>query len=81
VTDSAVNASFTQARGDRQDLIRLLSCVEDPRGLARDEQMKSSEKVAADIEATLDFGDPIFATLFPIAVLEQARQAFRLLAA
>lgn len=67
---------------DRQDLIRLLSYVEDPRGLARDEQMKSSErKWLRDIEATLDFGDPIFAALFPVAVLERARQAFRLLSA
>jgi hypothetical protein len=67
---------------DRQDLIRLLSYVEDPRGLAGDEQMKSSErKWLRDIEATLDFGDPIFVALFPVAVLERARQAFRLLSA
>jgi hypothetical protein len=67
---------------DRQDLIRLLSYVEDPRGLARDEQMKSSEKRwLRDIEATLDFGDPIFPAFFPAAVLEQARLAFRLLSA
>lgn len=67
---------------DRQDLIRLLSYVEDPRGLAREEQMKSSERRwLRDIEALLDIGDPIFAALFPVAALERARQAFQLLSA
>lgn len=65
---------------DRQDLIRLLSYVEDPRGLAREEQMTSSErKWLRNIETLLDFGDPIFAALFPVAVLKRAHQAFQLL--
>jgi len=71
---------------DREDLIRLLSYVEDPRGLASDGQMKSSEKKwLRDVEKALDFG--VFpsadlspaADLFPAATHERAEQAFRLL--
>jgi hypothetical protein len=65
---------------DREDLIRLLSYVEDPRGLAGDERLKSSEKRwLRDVEELLDFGDADVAALFSTAVLERAQQAFRLL--
>lgn len=65
---------------DREDLIRLLSYVEDPRGLARDERLKASEKRwLRDVEELLDFGDADIAAVFPAQGLERARQAFRLL--
>jgi hypothetical protein len=67
---------------DREDLIRLLSYVEDPRGLARDEQLKASEKQwLRDVEGLLEFGDASVAALLPAAVLQRAQQAFRLLCA
>jgi len=65
---------------DREDLIRLLSYVEDPRGLASDGQLKSSEKRwLLDVEELLDFGDADIASLLPAAVLQRAQQAFQLL--
>jgi hypothetical protein len=65
---------------DRQDLIRLLGYVEDPRGLAREEQLKGSEKKwLRDAEAALNFDDPELAELFPADTFERARQAFLLL--
>jgi hypothetical protein len=65
---------------DREDLIRLLSYVEDPRRLADEEQLKISEKRwLRDVEEPLDFDDTGVATLFPAAVLERAQQALRLM--
>jgi len=65
---------------DRQDLIRLLTYVEDPRALAREEQLKASErKWLRDISAALNFNDPSLPALFPGSRLEKAEQAFRLL--
>ena len=65
---------------DREDLIRLLSYIEDPRGLASDERLKSSEKRwLRDVEELLDLGDADVTALFPLAVLERAQQALRLL--
>jgi hypothetical protein len=67
---------------DRQDLIRLLSYVEDPRALARDEQLKPTEKKwLRKIERPLNFDDAALAGLVPPVVLERAQQAFRLLSA
>ncbi len=67
---------------DREDLIRLLSYVEDPRALASDEDLKSSEKRwLRDVERLLGFSDAGVETLFSAAVLERAQQAFRLLCA
>jgi hypothetical protein len=67
---------------DRQDLIRLLSYVGDPRALARDEQLKATEKRwLRKVESALDFGDATLTTLFSPVVLERAQQAFRLLSA
>jgi hypothetical protein len=43
---------------DRQDLIRLLTYVEDPRALAREEQLKSSErKWLRNVTTDLNFDD------------------------
>jgi len=67
---------------DREDLIRLLSYVEDPRGLASNGQLKASEKRwLLDVEVLLEFGDADIAALFPPAVLQRAQQALRLLCA
>jgi hypothetical protein len=66
---------------DRQDLIRLLSYVEDPRGLAAQEGLKDSEKKwLGKIEKHLDPEDPRVAEVASPAVLERARQALALLA-
>jgi hypothetical protein len=65
---------------DRQDLIRLLSYVEDPRGLAGDGQMRSSERRwLLNVEAALNFEDPTWTALFPVIALERAQAAYRLL--
>jgi hypothetical protein len=65
---------------DRQDLIRLLSYVEDPRALAKDEGLKSSErKWLRSVERALNFEDPDLAGVFSPPTLERSRQAFRLL--
>jgi len=67
-------------QSDRQDLIRLLGYPDDPRALARDEQLKSSErKWLRNVEGELEFDDPALAAAFPSDTLERARQAFRLL--
>lgn len=65
---------------DREDLIRLLSYVEDPRKLAVEEQLTISEKRwLQNVEALMDFGHTGVASLFPAAVLERAWQALRLM--
>lgn len=67
---------------DREDLIRLLSYVEDPRGLAGEEQLKSSEKRwLQDVEELLEFRGAGVTALVPALVLERAQQALRLLCA
>ncbi|HEV2858240.1 MAG TPA: hypothetical protein VGW80_07550 [Solirubrobacterales bacterium] len=67
---------------DRQDLIRLLSYVEDPRALARDEDLKATErKWLRKVEGLLNFEDAALAALFPRGVIERAQQAFQLLSA
>jgi hypothetical protein len=67
---------------DRQDLIRLLSYVEDPRGLAAHEGLKGSEKRwLRKIEKKLDAADPTVAQLASADVVERAHQALALLAA
>lgn len=73
---------------DREDLIRLLSYVEDPRKLASDQKLKSNEKGwLRDVENALSFGvfpgsDLLPALdVFPEATKERAEQAFRLLCA
>lgn len=65
---------------DRQDLLRLLSYVEDPRELAAQEDLKSSEKKwLRKIEKKLDPKDPTVTQLAPADVLERALQALALL--
>jgi hypothetical protein len=65
---------------DRQDLILLLSLIDDPRILATDGGLRKSEKKwLRDIEEKINFSDPTLRNLFPEAVMMRAAQAFRLL--
>jgi hypothetical protein len=77
---------------DREDLIKLLSYAEDPRGLASEEQLKVNEKKwLRNVEEALGFGasPPVgsfpganvfpAADLLPAAAEKRAEQAFRLL--
>lgn len=64
---------------DRQDLIRLLSFVEDPRALATEGGLKKGERRwLRDIERKLDFSDPSLGEAFPPDALALAVQAYRL---
>jgi len=49
--------------------------------LRRTEVVLVSLDGSPPVAAALDFGDPIFAALFPVSVLERARQAFQLMSA
>ena len=64
---------------DRQDMVRLLSYVEDPRPLAADLGRKEPGWLR-DAEAAIDFEDPILSEQFSRPRLDRARQALRLLA-
>lgn len=65
---------------DRQDLIRLLSLVEDPRALAASDCTKKTEKRwLREIRSSLEFEDASLTNLFPPAALAKAEQAYRLL--
>jgi hypothetical protein len=67
---------------DRQDLIRLLSYVDDPRELAAEGGLRSTEKRwLTNVEAPLAFEDPGLTRLFSAEVLDRARQALALLSA
>jgi hypothetical protein len=63
---------------DRQDLVRLLSYVDDPRALAGD-LGKSEKRWLRDIEDAIGFDKPDLAELYPGPTLELAGQAFALL--
>jgi len=63
---------------DRQDLIRLLGYVDDPRALAA-EATRSEKGWLSEVETTVDFDDAALIELFPEERLVRARQALRLL--
>jgi hypothetical protein len=64
---------------DRQDLIALLSFVDDPRDLAATDGLKASEKKwLADVAKALNFDDPSLGELFGQEQLVEARQAFEI---
>lgn len=66
----------------RQDLIRLLSFVEDPRGLAKAGDLTSNQKKwLRRIEDELRWDDPAVRELFDFATLERAQAAYELLRA
>jgi hypothetical protein len=64
---------------DRQDLVRLLTYVEDPRVLAADMSRKEPGWLR-DAQAAIDFEDPVLSAQFSGESLDRARQALRLLA-
>lgn len=65
---------------DRQDLILLLSLVEDPRSLAATEGLKGTErKWLRSLETKLDFADGGLLDAFSPEQLTRARLAFALL--
>lgn len=65
---------------DRQDVVRLLSLVDNPRSMAEKERLKKSEKRwLRNIGALLDFGDAGWTGLFRPAEIARAVQAYRLL--
>lgn len=65
----------------RQDLIRLLSFVHDPRALANSGQLtKNERRWLKAVEKDLAFDDPALLELFSETEVRQARQAFTLLA-
>ena len=63
---------------DRQDLVRLLGYVEDPRGLAAD-LSRSEQGWLRSVAEEIAFEDGSLTELFPEETLLRARQAFRLL--
>jgi hypothetical protein len=65
---------------DRQDLVLLLSFVDDPRGLAAQGKLKKTEKKwLRGVEKKLALSDPALSERFPPETLTRATQAFRLL--
>jgi hypothetical protein len=64
---------------DRQDLIRLLSYVDDPRAFAGDMSRKEPGWLR-DAQVAIDFGDPVLSAQFGEENLDRARQALGLLA-
>lgn len=65
---------------DRQDLIRLLSFVENPRALG-EELRKSERRWLRDVEQLLDIDDRRLDDLFPAGEAAAAGQAYQLLLA
>ncbi len=67
---------------DRQDFVRLLSLMDDPRTLADEGELKKTEKKwLRDIEEKVGFSEPPISDLFSPETLARAEQAFRLLIA
>ena len=65
---------------DREDLIRLLSYIDDPRALATD-LVGNERKWLQAVEAPLDFHDPRLSRMFhQVTTMERAQQALSLLA-
>jgi hypothetical protein len=64
---------------DRQDLIRLLSYVENPRVLVADMSRKEPGWLR-HAQIAIDFGDPVLSAQFGEENLDRARQALRILA-
>jgi hypothetical protein len=65
---------------DRLDLVRLLSCVEDPRAVATEEKITKKERSwLARIDELLDFDGADLVGQLPPDSLDRARLAFRLL--
>lgn len=65
-------------QSDRQDLIRLLSFVDDPRALGRDLR-RTEKRWLRDVDSLLDFGDDALGELFGPDELAAATAAYRLI--
>ena len=77
----AVATQRDKFESDRQDLIRLLSFVDDPRALAQDDRLRPTErKWLRAVEELLPFGSLELTSLFSATDLRRAEQAYRLLA-
>jgi hypothetical protein len=64
----------------REDLVRLLGFVHDPRELVRLERLSASERRwLRRVESDLSFADPALSHQFTKAQIERARQAFAIL--
>jgi hypothetical protein len=74
----AVKRREGKYESDRQDLVRLLTYVEDPRGLAAD-MSRNEPGWLRDAQTSIDFEDPVLSAQFPGERLDRARQALRLL--
>jgi len=78
----AVAARRDRLDSDRQDLIRLLSFVHDPRALAEEERLRTTEKRwLRDIEPLIAFDDAALTDALPAGDVGRAEQAYRLLIA
>jgi hypothetical protein len=78
----AVAARRDRFDSDRQDLIRLLSFVHDPRALADEERLRTTERRwLRDIEPLMAFDDAALTNVFPAGDVGRAGQAYRLLIA
>jgi hypothetical protein len=76
----AVAARREKFDSDRQDLIRLLSFVDDPRALAAAGRLRDTEKAwLRDIESLIAFGDVSLPHAFSPGDIRRATQAYRLL--
>ncbi len=78
----AVAARRDKLDSDRQDLIRLLSFVDDPRALAVADRLREAEKAwLRDIDSLLAFDDISLTNAFSPGDIRRAEQAYRLLSA
>lgn len=78
----AVAARRDRFDSDRKDLVRLLSFVHDPRALAGEERLRTTEKRSLrDIEQLMAFDDAALADAFRVGDVGRAGQAYRLLIA
>lgn len=65
---------------DRQDLVLLLSLIDDPRALATEGELKKTEKRwLRNVEQKLNFSDPTLQNLFSPEKIKRAEQALHLL--
>jgi hypothetical protein len=76
----AVDLQRDKFGSDREDLIRLLGFVADPRALARDGGLKRTErKWLRKAEGMMRFDDAELGSIFPLETLNRARQALALM--
>lgn len=78
----AMSSSKKKRDAHRQDLIRLLTFVEDPRQLAEDDGLtKTERKWLRQAEKILAFDDPDLPRMFTADQIQRASQSFEILVA